>query len=227
MYKYLLWDIDGTVLNFLAAEAHAMRFLFKKYNLGECSDETIKLYSKINVKYWQKLEKNELTKPEILIGRFREFFEVIGADASIAESFNLDYQVALGDYIEFIDNAKEVLLSQKGKYILAAVTNGTRIAQEKKLRASGLDHVFDAIFISENVGFEKPNPEFFDYVLTSLGVTDKGEVLIIGDSLTSDILGGVNAGIGTCWFNPSHKPNSIGVPVTYEIDDLNKLTDVV
>ncbi len=227
MYKYLLWDIDGTVLNFLAAEAHAMRFLFKKYNLGECSDETIKLYSKINVKYWQKLEKNELTKPEILIGRFREFFEVIGADASIAESFNLDYQVALGDYIEFIDNAKEVLLSQKGKYILAAVTNGTKIAQEKKLRLSGLDKIFDHIFISEDIGYEKPNTEFFEQVFASLGITDKSEALIIGDSLTSDILGGVNAGIDTCWFNPSQKPNSLSLPVTYEIDDLSKLISIV
>lgn len=227
MYKYLLWDIDGTVLNFLAAEAHAIRFLFKKYNLGVCDDEKLKLYSGINKKYWGMLERNELTKPEILIGRFREFFGIIGADTSIAESFNKDYQVALGDYIEFVDKAEEALLSQKGKCVLAAVTNGTKIAQEKKLRMSGLDQVFDAIFISENVGFEKPNKEFFDHVFTSLGVTDKSEVLIIGDSLTSDILGGVNAGIDTCWFNPMHKSKSLDIPVTYEIDDLCKLKDIV
>lgn len=227
MYKYLLWDIDGTVLNFLAAEAHAIRFLFKKYNLGVCDDEKLNLYSGINKKYWGMLERNELTKPEILIGRFREFFGIIGADTSIAESFNKDYQVALGDYIEFVDHAKEALLSQKGKCVLAAVTNGTKIAQAKKLRMSGLDQVFDAIFISENVGFEKPNKEFFDHVFTSLGVTDKSEVLIIGDSLTSDILGGVNAGIDTCWFNPMHKSKSLDIPVTYEIDDLCKLKDIV
>ena len=227
MYKYLLWDIDGTVLNFLAAEARAIRFLFKKYNLGECDDEKLKLYSGINKKYWGMLERNELTKPEILISRFREFFDIIGADTSIAESFNKDYQVTLGDYVEFIDHAKEVLLSQKGKYVLAAVTNGTKIAQEKKLKASGLDQIFDAIFISENVGFEKPNKEFFDYVFAALGITDKSEAIIIGDSLTSDILGGVFAGIDTCWFNPSHKPNSLSLPVTYEIDDIGKLNDIL
>lgn len=227
MYKYLLWDIDGTVLNFLAAEAHAIRFLFKKYNLGVCDDEKLKLYSGINKKYWGMLERNALTKPEILIGRFREFFDIIGADTSIAESFNKDYQVTLGDYVEFIDHAKEALLSQKGKCVLAAVTNGTKIAQEKKLRMSGLDQIFDAIFISENVGFEKPNKEFFDHVFASLGITDKSEVLIIGDSLTSDILGGVNAGIDTCWFNPMHKSKSLDIPVTYEIDDLCKLKDIV
>jgi 2-haloacid dehalogenase len=227
MYKYLLWDIDGTVLNFLAAEAYAIRFLFKKYNLGECDDEKLSLYSGINTKYWKMLERNELTKPEILIGRFREFFETIGVDASVAESFNKDYQVTLGDYIEFVDNAKEVLLSKKGKYVLAAVTNGTKIAQEKKLRLSGLDNIFDAIFISENVGHEKPNKEFFDHVFKMLGITDKSEAIIIGDSLTSDILGGFNAGIDTCWFNPTHKPNTLGIPVSYEIDDLSKLESII
>ncbi|MBE7024269.1 MAG: noncanonical pyrimidine nucleotidase, YjjG family [Ruminococcaceae bacterium] len=227
MYKYLLWDIDGTVLNFLASEAYAIRALFKKYNIGECNDEMIKMYSEINLKYWQKLERNELTKTEILIERFREFFGKIGVDTTIAEEFNEEYQVTLGDYIEFIDKAEEILLSQKGKYTLVAVTNGTKVAQEKKLRLSGLNEVFDAIFISENVGAEKPNKAYFDYVFEKLGITNKSEVLLIGDSLTSDMRGGVIAGVDTCWFNPTHKPNTIGIPVTYEIDDLGGIIEIV
>lgn len=227
MYKYILWDIDGTVLNFLASEAYAIRFLFKKYNIGECSDVMIKLYSKINSKYWQKLEKGELTKQEILVMRFREFFEKISVDTSIAESFNKEYQLTLGDHIEFVDNAKEILLSQNGKYTIAAVTNGTKAAQEKKLRLSGLDKIFDEIFISENIGAEKPNKEFFDYVFKTLGITNKKEVLLIGDSLTSDMKGGYLFGIDTCWFNPTHAPNSSGILVTYEIDDLGKIEEIV
>lgn len=227
MYKYLLWDIDGTVLDFLASEAYAIRTLFKKYNIGECSDEMLKLYSEINSKYWQMLERNELTKAEILVGRFCEFFEKIGVDVTIAEKFNLDYQLTLGDHIEFVDKAEDMLLWQKGKYTLVAVTNGTKIAQEKKLRLSGLDNVFDAIFISENVGVEKPNREYFDYVFEKLGVTDKSQVLIIGDSLTSDMKGGFVADIDTCWFNPSHKPNNSGISVTYEIDDLERIRDIL
>ncbi len=227
MYKYLLWDIDGTVLDFLAAEACAMRALFQKYNLGEISEDKIRLYSDINLKYWQMLERNELTKAEILVGRFREFFEIIGADVSLAENFNRDYQVALGDYVVFIENAKEILLSQKGKYTLAAVTNGTKIAQEKKLRLSGLDKIFDGIFISDCVGAEKPSKAYFDYVFEKIGVTDKKEVLLIGDSLTSDMKGGAMAGIDTCWFNPEHKPNTSGISVTYEIDRLGKLEDIL
>ncbi len=227
MYKYLLWDIDGTILDFLASEAYAIRALFKKYNIGECSDEMLKLYSQINSTYWQKLERNELTKAEILIRRFVDFFEIIGADIALAEKFNDDYQITLGDHIEFVHNAKEVLLSHQGKYTIAAVTNGTRVAQDKKLRLSGLDKIFDAIFISENVGAEKPNKEYFNYVFEKLGITNKKEVLIIGDSLTSDIKGGFVAGIDTCWFNPKHKLNKGNIPVTYEIDDLSKINEIV
>ena len=227
MYKYLLWDIDGTVLDFLASEAYAIRTLFKKYKIGECSDAMLSMYSEINSKYWQRLERNELTKAEILVGRFRDFFEIIGTDISIAEKFNEDYQITLGDHIEFVDKAKDTLLSQKGKYTLVAVTNGTKLAQEKKLQVSGLDKIFDAIFISENVGVEKPNKEYFDYVLEKLGITDKKEVLLIGDSLTSDMKGGFISGIDTCWFNPKHNLNTLGIPITYEIDDLGKIHEIV
>lgn len=227
MYKYLLWDVDGTALDFYASEAVAIRTLFKKYGLGECGDEKLSLYSKINTKYWKMLEKNEMTKAEILVERFREFFGIIGVDTKLAESFNKEYQVALGDYVEFVSGAEEVLLSQKGKYVLCAVTNGTKVAQDRKLRLSGLDKVFDEIFISENIGVEKPNKEFFDYVFEKLGITDKSEVLIIGDSLTSDMLGGATAGIDTCWFNPQHEENTLGISITYEIDNLLDLKEII
>ena len=227
MYKYLLWDIDGTVLDFLASEAYAIRFLFKKYNIGECSDEMLLKYSEINSEYWRRLERGEMTKPEILVGRFREFFGLIGVDASIAESFNIDYQHTLGDHIEYVGRAEEILLSQKGRFTLAAVTNGTKVAQEKKLRLSGLDKVFDAIFISENVGAEKPSEDFFKVVFEELDIADKREVLIIGDSLTSDMKGGFHFGIDTCWFNPKGTPNTLGIPVTYEIGDLDEIEEIV
>ncbi len=227
MYKYLLWDIDGTVLDFLASEAYAIRTLFKKYGFGECSDEQLALYSKISAEYWKKLERNELAKAEILIERFKAFFTIIGVDVATAEAFNKEYQVTLGDYIAFVGNAKEILLSQKGKYVLGAVTNGTKVAQEKKLKLSGLDRIFDAIFISENVGVEKPNKAYFDYVFSALGVLDKREVLLIGDSLTSDMKGGHFAGIDTCWFNPEHEENTLGIPVTYEIDCLDKIAEIL
>lgn len=234
MYKYLLWDIDGTILNFKAAENLAIKALFKKYNLGECSDEMIEDYSKINDRYWQALERGEMTKPEILVGRFKEFFESIGVDTEVAEDFNADYQVTLGDYVVFEDGAVELLETEKKalnddgsrKFRLIAVTNGTKIAQEKKLKTSGLDKIFDAVYISEDVGIEKPNKGYFDEVFSSEGITDKSEAVIIGDSLTSDILGGNNAGIDTIWYNPSGKQNDKGVKVTRIISKLSEMAEL-
>lgn len=227
MYKYLLWDIDGTVLNFEAAEYQAIKALFKKHNLGVCTDEMIKDYSVINKRYWQALERGEMTKPQILVGRFREFFESINVDASVAEVFNADYQVTLGDYVVFEEGALEVLKSLKGKYRLSAVTNGTKIAQTKKLKTSGLDQIFDAVYISEDIGIEKPNKEYFDRVIEGEGIRDLSEAIIIGDSLTSDILGGNNAGIDTCWYNPSGAENTKGVTVNYEISTLKEFMDIL
>lgn len=227
MYKYLLWDIDGTILDFKAAENAAVKTLFKKYNIGECSDEMIEQYSKINDKYWQALERGEMTKPQILVGRFAEFFESIGADTAIAADFNVDYQVTLGDFVVFEKDAVEVLEAEKGKYRLIAVTNGTKIAQTKKLRTSGLIDIFDSVYISEDVGVEKPNKEYFDAVFEAEGITDLSEVLIIGDSLTSDIKGGNNAGIDTCWYNKWNAENTKGVTVTYEIAELKEISGII
>ncbi|MGN1130416.1 MAG: YjjG family noncanonical pyrimidine nucleotidase [Ruminococcus sp.] len=227
MYKYLLWDIDGTILDFVASERCAIKELFKRFELGECTDEMLQIYSKINVKYWDALARNELTKPEVLIGRFNEFFTLMNIDTGVAEDFNKAYQLALGDYCIFVKDAKEILLSQKGKYTIAAVTNGTKIAQTKKLRTSGLDKIFDSIFISEDVGFEKPNLGFFQCVFEALNIKDKSEVLIIGDSLASDIQGGINAEIDTCWYNPKHTENKSNLKITYEIDDLKKIQRIL
>lgn len=223
MYKYLLWDIDGTILDFIASEAIAIRKLFQKYNLGVCTDEMLYDYSSINDKYWQILERGEMTKPQILVGRFREFFTKYNLDVCVAPAFNEDYQVELGHCPVFMEHAKEVLAACKGKYRLIGVTNGTKIAQVGKLKTSGLDKVLDAVYISEDVGIEKPNIEYFEYVFAHEEIANKGEVLIIGDSLTSDMQGGVNYGIDTCWFNPRHKSNTKPFNVTYEVDDLLKI----
>ncbi len=226
-YKYVLWDIDGTLLDFLEAEKYAIKSLFNKYNIGECTDEMLAVYSKINVKYWQALERGELTKPEVLIGRFHEFFGLYGIDKSIAESFNSDYQSELGECIVFTEGAKEMLERQKGRYTLVAVTNGTKKAQTKKLSLSGLDKLFDYIFISEDVGFEKPSCEYFNRVFAEAHIEDIARAIIIGDSLTSDIKGGELARIDTCWYNPKKKPNDKDVKPTYEIASLFELSEIL
>ena len=220
-YQFLLWDIDGTLLDFLASEKNAVKTLFQKFSLGECTDEMVAIYSEINVKYWKALERGEVKKTEMLVDRYREFFRTINIDQSIAEAFNECYQVELGETICFMENGKELLEKLKEKnYVQIAVTNGTKVAQNNKMKKSGMDRIFDFTFISEDMGAEKPDKKFFEQVFETAGITDLSKVLIIGDSLTSDMKGGVGAGIDTCWYNPKHAENTSGLRVTYEIESL-------
>lgn len=228
--KILLWDIDGTVLNFKAAEKAAVCKGFLNMSLGECTDEMISVYSGINEKYWQLLEKGQLTKPEILVFRFRDFFQQYGIDPELAAPFNAQYQLDLGDTICFNDNADRLLPALSREYRMFAVTNGTAQAQHKKLTLSGLTDVFEACFISDEIGYEKPSIEYFDVVFTEIHKKvdfTPDEVMIIGDSLTSDITGGISAGIRTCWYNPGWSENTAELPIDFEIHDLNEIRQIL
>lgn len=227
MFKVVLWDVDATLLNFEKAEEAGIRGCFEKLNLGICTDEMLEDYKVINRGYWQKLERGEMEKPVILVERFREFLEKYGLDASVAADFNELYQILLGDTVVFYDHALETVQALKGKVLQCAVTNGTKVAQDRKLRNSGLDKEFDHIFISEVVGIEKPNKGFFDVVFAEIGEFSRDEVLIVGDSLTSDIQGGVNAGIKTCWFNPEGKENTSDLKPDYEIRDIGEVLEIL
>lgn len=227
MIKVVLWDIDGTLLNFEAAEKNAIRACFASHGLGECSDEMLKRYSVINRKYWEALEKGELTKPQVLVGRFREFFEKEGLPVEKAEAVNDEYQSRLGETVVFCDNGYELVEKLKGHVKQVAVTNGTKVAQDKKLAKSNLIELLDDVFISDVLGVEKPNVGFFDIVFDRIGDYNKEEVLIVGDSLTSDIRGGNNAGILTCWYNPKKLENTIGVHVDYEITNLWEIEQIL
>ena len=226
-YKYLLWDIDGTILNFEKAEKRAIRTLFEKFNLGECTDEMLACYIQINKKYWKLLECGKIEKERILVERFVEFFEKEGIGTDVASEFNKAYQLALGDTIVFNDDALEIIKAQKKNYQIIIVTNGTAIAQKKKLERSGLDKIADNIFISEEVGYEKPSIHFFERVIAETGIDDVSQAVIIGDSLTSDIQGGVNAGIDTCWYNPKEDVNDTNLKPTYTIKNLHELCEIV
>ncbi len=225
--KVILWDIDGTLLDFHRAEAAAIRKLFDKYDLGNCSGEMLADYSAINKIYWQRLERGEMTKPEILVGRFREFFGKYGLNTECAADFNADYQLALGDTVHFSPGALETVTALKGKVLQCATTNGTAIAQHKKLAVSGLDRILDEIFISDEVGFEKPSISFFDAVWAKIGKFEPDEVMIVGDSLTGDIKGGMHAGIRTCWFNPTAAPLPPDLRIDYDIRCISDVLNIV
>ena len=227
MIKTILWDVDGTLLDFLAAEREAIRTLLRRFDLGECSDEMLQKYSAINKSYWERLECGEMTKSQILVGRFHDFFEAEGLDTSLAPEFNEAYQISLGDTIVFRDNSLDIIKSLRGKVRQYVVSNGTIVAQTKKLRLSGLGELMDGIFLSEDVGAEKPNIEFFNKVFEVIAPIDKAETLIVGDSLSSDIRGGNNAGILCCWYNPSGVPLTTDVHIDYEIRNLNEIYGIL
>ena len=224
MYKAILWDVDGTLLNFLKSESAAMKECFQVCGLGECTDEMVHAYSKINEGYWKLLELHKVEKPVLFRRRFEDLFSKYGLSYDTAK-FNTLYQQTLGNHIFPNDNSLELVKSLKGKIRQYAVTNGSFTAQERKLRRSGLDRLLDGIFISDVVGFEKPSPLFFDSVFDQIP-EGREEAIIIGDSLTSDILGGNNAGIACCWYNPDNKKAPGDLRVDYMISDLNEIKNI-
>ena len=227
MIKVILWDVDGTLLDFKQAEYAAIKKCFEIFGLGECSDEMIAEYSTINRKYWEKLERGEITKQEVLVNRFADFFEKENIKTDCASEFNIEYQKWLGETICFCDNSDELLKSLKNQVKQYAVTNGTKAAQDRKLQKSGLIDIFDGVFISEVVGCEKPGIGFFEYVWEQIGTYEKEEIMIVGDSLTSDMQGGNNAGIVCCWYNPKGAKNNSDLKIDYEIDNLQKIVDIL
>lgn len=227
MVKTLLWDVDGTLLDFAKSEAYGIRKCFELFNLGECTDEMLSRYSEINHKYWRMLERGEITKSQVLHERFVEFFTSEGIVFNRIDEFNDEYQIRLGDKFFFCDNALETVASLKGKVRQYAVTNGTFVAQNRKLTQSGLIDIFDDVFISDKIGFEKPSVEFFEAVQEKIGKFKAQEVMIIGDSLTSDIRGGNNAGILCCWYNPLNKENKTSLRIDYEIKDITEILDII
>lgn len=226
MYKAILWDIDGTLLNFLKSENAAVKECFQRLGLGECTDEMIEVYSRINDGYWRMLERGEIEKPVLFLRRFEEFFGKYGIECDPAE-FNLLYQQTLGVHIFFNDDSYELVKSLKARGIRQyAVTNGSFTAQDRKLRKSGLDQLLDGIFISDVVGAEKPSAEYFDRVFAQIP-EGRDDVVIVGDSLTSDIRGANNAGIPCCWYDPSGIPAPEGLRIDHVITNLGQVMELV
>ncbi|MBE6728036.1 MAG: noncanonical pyrimidine nucleotidase, YjjG family [Ruminococcaceae bacterium] len=223
-YKALLFDLDNTLLDFNKTEYHAIIQTLKKHCLP-ASDEIAVTYSKINKSFWEAFERGEIKREEIFENRFIKLFETIGVKAE-SSAFAKDYFDFLACGHETVDGAKEILEWSVSKGIkVYAITNGVAYTQYKRIKESGLNRFFSGIFISEEVGFKKPEKPYFDYVLNHIESFLKNEILIVGDSMSSDILGGKNSGIDTCWYNPYN--NSAQYKPTFEIDKLIQIKDIL
>ena len=225
MYKWLLFDADGTLFDFAIAETKALANTFHQFNLPY-SEEVADLYREINTQIWRALERGEITPGALRTTRFQRLFDKVGVQAD-TNSFSDAYLVHLGNCGDLIDGAEQLIKSLSNNYRLAMITNGLSDVQHPRLAASSLKPYFETVIISDEVGAAKPDPHIFDVAFAAMGNPEKENVIIIGDSLTSDIQGGVNYGIDTCWFNPHGKSRKNGMPITYEITDLAELNRIL
>jgi len=219
--KFLLFDVDHTLLDFSTSEKKALKKCFDSFGLS-FTEEILAWYLAHNHKLWTSYENGIITRDAIFETRFTDTFTQfsINADGSLMEK---TYREALSEGNDLIENALDVINKLSETHELYIVTNGLASTQEKRLIDSGLAPYFKEVFVSEIMGFQKPMIEYFDYCFGHIPNFQKSEAIIIGDSLSSDIQGGIRAGIDTCWFNPAVLPNETKFHPTYEIHSLLQL----
>ena len=224
MIKFIFLDLDDTILDFHRSEAVALRKTLQSLNVNP-TDEVIARYSAINLAHWKALERKELTRGGVLTGRFRQLFEELGMNVSpnVAQSL---YEKNLSESHFFIDGAPRLLMTLSQKYPLYIASNGTTLVQTSRIASSGIGRYFKAVFLSEQLGADKPQIEFFERATGQIEGYNPSEAIILGDSITSDMQGGINAGMHTCWFNPHHRDNH-GITPEFEITDLAQFDSVL
>ncbi len=225
-FDAVLWDVDGTLLDFKYSQRISLCKCLEEIGIAP-TDELVERYDKINESWWQRLERGEVSKEKLLTGRFYDFFENCGIQTGDVLTFQNHYEENLGQVYQYRDNSLEVCRALKGKCLQFVVTNGVAATQMQKLKAAGFFSVMDNVFISEQVGVPKPQRAFFDRVFEAIPTVERDRVLIVGDSLSSDMRGGNNAGIVCCWYNPTGEVNHTEVKTDYMIKHLREVIPIV
>ncbi|MFC9599203.1 YjjG family noncanonical pyrimidine nucleotidase [Peribacillus butanolivorans] len=224
-YEIILFDVDDTLLDFSISEKRALHRAFLEFGLPTGVKDYEACYQEISRVLWRELEQGLTNLSELGVERFKRLFLKHELDIE-AEMFSRVYLNYLSKEIHLIQGAVEVC-ENLADCRLAIITNGFTDVQTSRIGGSPLSNTFEHIIISQEAGFQKPAKGIFDYAFSKLQITDKAKVLIVGDSLTSDIQGGIDYGIDTCWFNPHQKENNLGIKPTYEICKLIDLMQVV
>lgn len=226
-YNIILFDADDTLFDYHLAESHALGEAFRQFGLPEGFERCSASYKTINKALWRELELGLISSAALRVERFRRLFKAHGLELD-PEGFSAAYLQHLGAGTFLIEGAVELCGELQG-CTLAVITNGIKEVQYSRIQGSPLRGAFSHIIISEEAGSQKPEPGIFDYAFAKLGLTpeDKHRVLIVGDTLTSDIKGGNAYGIDTCWFNPLARPRDPEILPTYEIRSLSELPALI
>jgi len=225
MFEYLLLDLDDTILDFKKAEEVALGKTLSSFGL-QPTQQVCARYSHINRLHWEMLERKELTREQVLVGRFEMLFTEYGIAVDPVQCARCyEKNLSCGHY--FLPGAPEALERLSKKYKLYLCSNGTTHVQLGRLESANISHYFQEIFISQQIGVNKPDKGYFDRCFARIPGFDKSKAMIVGDSLTSDILGGINAGIATCWVNPKKKSHNPDICPDYEIEALSELYDLL
>ena len=217
----ILLDLDNTILNFDIAERTALSRALTLLGVP-FDDGTLAKYNRINLRHWEMLEDGILTREQVLVQRFEALYREIGVQADAFRTQQL-YETLLAEGHWFMPGAEDLLKELRGKYRLFLCSNGTQSVQDGRIESAGIAPYFEQIFVSEHMGSNKPEKRYFDLCFARIPDFRAQRCLIVGDSLTSDVRGGLNAGILTCWFNPAGRPRRGGIEPHYEIRALGEL----
>ena len=224
MIEFLLLDLDDTILDFHKAERIALSKTFREFSL-EPTEAVLDLYHKINKWHWEQLELGVMTREQVLVGRFDQLFGELDMEVDAAVCMKqYERNLSIGHY--FLPGAEETIKRLHKKYRLFLVSNGTATVQHSRLTSAGLYPYFEQVFISQEIGFNKPDKAYFDRCFERIPGFLPEKALMVGDSLTSDIQGGINAGLRTVWINPKHKAFG-NIRPDYEIVNLSQLETIL
>ena len=221
MIEYVFLDLDDTILDFHKAERIALSKTICDFGV-EPTEEVLGRYHVINKWHWEQLEQGKLTREEVLQNRFGVLFSELGVAAD-KEACARAYEKNLSVGHFFLPGAEEAVEALSKKYRLYLASNGTASVQHGRMTSANLYRFFERVFVSQEIGHNKPSKAYFDGCFAQIPGFSPEKAIIVGDSLTSDILGGINAGIATCWVNPQKKPGREDIRPDYEIESLSQL----
>lgn len=221
MLKSIFFDLDETLLDFTRAEAVALSRALRAFGI-EPTAHVIERYHILNISQWKLMEEGKLSRVGVLTRRFELLFDELGWDVDVP-AFNDQYEIFLGEGHFFLPGAEVLLEKLAPRYDLYLATNGASSVQRGRLKSAGIEPYFKGVFISEEVGFNKPSLEYFQKSFSTISDFDPAAAIIVGDSLTSDIRGGKNAGIRTCWLNPTGEAPHPDIMPDYIVRSLEEL----